>query len=419
MLPESWKQVPIHGRFVGLDGEPVTGRLIFESSHVVLVDGIQVVPRRIVFVLNEDGELPDAAELPSTNDPDIAPTGWGFMVTEDWKGGRKPFRIVVPFDTVGSLNIPDLMPAVTIEQFADVRGPRGYSAYQVAVANGFEGDEQAWLANLVGPGFRWRGVWDHEAEYIARDVAMGATSGNLYLCRDDNPADNINVYPEGNPEYWDLFLERPEGGAGFTIDGVNLESEDGNRSIRLEPGTFRGTDGDEYFRLDGSYVRGNTLSEDWRLDAYEAYGWTQGGSYRIDYGGIRFRNESIGDFEIYLQAPTQGGVLATREWVSKAGAPVVIIPGASLLLASEHAGAYLRFVYEGAKQLTVPPDLPEFGEFHVANRASGNLTLVAGDGNTLFPQAGGTLVLEPGQTVTIKIVASSEADIIGATIAAA
>lgn len=30
------------------------------------------------------------------------------------------------------------------------RGPRGYSAYEVAVQNGFEGSETAWLASLVG-----------------------------------------------------------------------------------------------------------------------------------------------------------------------------------------------------------------------------------------------------------------------------
>lgn len=30
-------------------------------------------------------------------------------------------------------------------------GVEGKSAYEVAVENGFEGDEQAWLASLVGP----------------------------------------------------------------------------------------------------------------------------------------------------------------------------------------------------------------------------------------------------------------------------
>ena len=32
-----------------------------------------------------------------------------------------------------------------------LRGPRGYSSYEVAKKNGFEGTEEEWLATLVGP----------------------------------------------------------------------------------------------------------------------------------------------------------------------------------------------------------------------------------------------------------------------------
>lgn len=31
-----------------------------------------------------------------------------------------------------------------------VRGPRGYSAYQIAVMNGFDGTEEEWLETLKG-----------------------------------------------------------------------------------------------------------------------------------------------------------------------------------------------------------------------------------------------------------------------------
>ena len=34
---------------------------------------------------------------------------------------------------------------------AVVSGPRGYSAYEIAKQNGFEGTEQEWLNSLVGP----------------------------------------------------------------------------------------------------------------------------------------------------------------------------------------------------------------------------------------------------------------------------
>ena len=149
MLPPSWRMVPITGQFLGLDGMPIVGRLIFEAIHVVVIDGIQVVPRRISFTLDEDGRLPADAAVPSTNDPDVYPTGWTYSLIEEWKGGRRPFQVVIPTDAL-SVNIPDLMPAVRIENLADVRGPRGYSAYEIAVAGGYTGTEDEWLASLRG-----------------------------------------------------------------------------------------------------------------------------------------------------------------------------------------------------------------------------------------------------------------------------
>lgn len=150
MLPPSWRMVPITGQFLGLDGTPIVGRLIFESKHVVVIDGIQVVPRRISFTLDDDGRLPSSAAVPSTNDPDVYPTGWTYSLIEEWKGGRRPFQVVIPYEAL-SVNIPDLMPAVRIENLADVRGPRGYSAYEIAVAGGYSGTEEEWLSTLVGP----------------------------------------------------------------------------------------------------------------------------------------------------------------------------------------------------------------------------------------------------------------------------
>lgn len=100
--------------------------------------------------------------------------------------------------------------------------------------------------------------------------------------------------------------------------------------------------------------------------------------------------------------------------------PVVAVTVLSRALTTEDEQKYLRFTADGAKSLTLSSGagfaLPQ--EFHVANRASaGNLTLIP-TGITLNAPKGGNLVLEPGDTVTIKFVGVNVADVFGSTEAA-
>lgn len=149
MLPTSWRRIPITGRFVGRDGVPIVGRLLFDSAQVVEIDANLIVPRRIFVALNTNGEIPADTSLPSTNDPDLSVTGWAYTVTEDWVGGRKPYRMFVPYDAV-SISIPEAAHAVPPPELIDNRGPRGYSAYEIAVQEGFDGTVQEWLESLRG-----------------------------------------------------------------------------------------------------------------------------------------------------------------------------------------------------------------------------------------------------------------------------
>lgn len=105
-------------------------------------------------------------------------------------------------------------------------------------------------------------------------------------------------------------------------------------------------------------------------------------------------------------------------------ARVVTDSGANHDLAAAEAGAYLRMTKaSGAKTVTVRLEateaLPENGEWHVRNAAAaGDVTLTPIAGVTLNAPAGGTLVLEPGMTVTVKRVAVNVFDVIGQTVAA-
>lgn len=107
-----------------------------------------------------------------------------------------------------------------------------------------------------------------------------------------------------------------------------------------------------------------------------------------------------------------------------AGMPRVLNSGAANYdVSAEDVGAYVRMTATGAKTATVRPEateaMPESGEWHLRNAAaSGDITLTEGAGVTLNVPAGGTLVLEPGMTVTLKRVAADEFDVIGLTVAA-
>lgn len=92
---------------------------------------------------------------------------------------------------------------------------------------------------------------------------------------------------------------------------------------------------------------------------------------------------------------------------------VSFVYGTTLYPTGQQAGWYFRFVSTGEKTFTVRKGFNARApmEFVVANRStSGNLTL-AGDGFTLNAPAGGSLVLVPGATATLKIVSDTEVDV--------
>lgn len=114
-LPVNWKQVPVVGGYVGLDGKPIAkGRLTFTSKTTVAIGGKVIVPKEITFILDSEGQLPAGAMIPTTNDPDLSQNSWMYTVHETWKGGRKKFTIVVPFDS-NELDMSTVLPSGPVD----------------------------------------------------------------------------------------------------------------------------------------------------------------------------------------------------------------------------------------------------------------------------------------------------------------
>lgn len=122
--------------------------------------------------------------------------------------------------------------------------------------------------------------------------------------------------------------------------------------------------------------------------------------YRAGAGGVH---------GITTTAPEGGGSASLPIVIEVSTSSRSIVPGDS--------GVYLRFTGGGAKTATfdIASGFSSGQEYHIANRsADGDITLT-GTGVALGAPKGGTLVLEPKDTVTVKFFSSTGADVIGST----
>ena len=97
--------------------------------------------------------------------------------------------------------------------------------------------------------------------------------------------------------------------------------------------------------------------------------------------------------------------------------PLLVVSGASHAFVKADVNKYARYTETGAKTATFDSGAGfEAGdEFHITNRAaSGNIT-ISGTGVTFNAPKNGTLVLEPKDTVTVKFISPTEADVMGST----
>ena len=128
-LPADYDKVQVRGKFVGTDGEPIQGQIIFTPRATRAVDVAfltTILPRAIVANLDENGYF--QIDLPATNDPDISPANFTYTVDEKFTGGSR-YEIYVPIeDKATGIDLvfvaPRLPSAGTPSQYGPV-GPKG------------------------------------------------------------------------------------------------------------------------------------------------------------------------------------------------------------------------------------------------------------------------------------------------------
>ena len=104
-------------------------------------------------------------------------------------------------------------------------GSDGLSAYEIAVDEGFVGDETAWLASLVGPQgpsvFSFEGTWNSGTAYVVNDVINHLGSG--YTCIQNS----TNNTPASSPTFWQLIASKGDTGAAGTNGSNGAAGADG------------------------------------------------------------------------------------------------------------------------------------------------------------------------------------------------
>lgn len=103
--------ITVTGKYLNLDGSPASGEVEFLASTVL----VNQQANERIFPVTFTSTLVGGAfsiSLPSTNDPDISPTGWFYTVTERIVGSNVPrltYNIQLPYDLVGlTVDLADL-----------------------------------------------------------------------------------------------------------------------------------------------------------------------------------------------------------------------------------------------------------------------------------------------------------------------
>lgn len=248
-----------------------------------------------------------------------------------------------------------------------------------------------------------------------------ASQANLVTSNTDTTAGRVLTVGSGG---W-LGLANYQSAYDFDALGQVMQ---GRTMISLSPGTKPSDDisgfPDNCFVLPAQRSSGNNMVQ--LAIAFE------GG-----YSRMAHRHYSGSSWSPWVESWTTGNTSADVQWmlgaadipqirsrISAAKATVIrSVASATHNFDEIDNAAYHRFTFSGAKTATVRNSSSHTFDTNysavVRNAAdSGNLTIVASSGVTINPPYGGTLVLEPGMTVTLFKVGINEWDLIGQTVPA-
>jgi hypothetical protein len=114
-FPAALTVVPLHGQILKANASstPASGTVSFRIEQHLrdTTDNVLLAPTTLTATLDDAGEF--TISLPATDDPDVTPQGWTYVVTIATDAIQDTWRISVPAATVGTLELADVAPAIT------------------------------------------------------------------------------------------------------------------------------------------------------------------------------------------------------------------------------------------------------------------------------------------------------------------
>lgn len=140
-IPASWTRITVSGTYLNFDGTPATGTVHFTpKAESLAIDERVVLPTPVVATLDASGSF--SVQLPATDDPDLAVTGWAYRVVERVPRGRDPFYIQVPH-AGGPINMADVLPLFTPGELSSVLSAPAVLAAQQAAGQAAQSAQDA------------------------------------------------------------------------------------------------------------------------------------------------------------------------------------------------------------------------------------------------------------------------------------
>jgi len=228
-LPEGIPTVTVTGRYLFPDGRPLSGQVVWRApalitfaDHDVILGGPVTVP------LDEQGAF--TVELPATDAPGMNPAGWSYTVAEQFASvpQNRTYQVLLPADTP-TVDIADIAPTdPTTPTYVAVRGD---SAYEVAVAQGFVGTVDEWLASLVGPRGEQGppGVVQSVNGYSEAAVTLTATDVGAVATTEKGAAGGVATLDSTGK----VPAEQLPASSGGGVQSVNGQTPDGSGNVTI------------------------------------------------------------------------------------------------------------------------------------------------------------------------------------------